>query len=274
MGVCVGQAREQLLRLRFRHRDGAAAELLDHRISSSCSRAGSAPRRSRLRDPVRDRRGGSSQTDVDLNDLRYALRFLWGHKAFSATAVLTLAIGLGANTALFGFLNAVLRPLPLPAAERLVAIVAEPKGDDTGGFQFSFSTEQMEDLQKRAEPFSDVVGFMARVGGFSANGQAAQFWFGAVSENYFSGLGVRPAAGVLFSQRSGSPVHLVLGHSFWKRQFGGDPAVVGTTARVNGGAAVIVGVVEPAFRGTMTGVEMDGYIVVNDYGFITPEVNK
>ena len=209
-----------------------------------------------------------------MSDLRYALRFLWAHKAFSATAVLTLGLGLGANTALYGLLNAVLRPLPLPAADRLVAIVAEPKGDDTGGFQFSFSTEQMEDFQQRADVFSDVVGSMARIGGFTANGQAAQFWFAVVSENYFTGLGVRPAAGSLLTSRSGSPVHLVLGHSFWTKHFGGDSGVIGMSARVNGGAAVIVGVVEPSFRGTMTGVEMDGYIVVNDYGFLSPDVNK
>src|SRR4029079_18877716 len=96
-----------------------------------------------------------------VQDLRYALRFLWLHKAFAATAILTLAIGLGANTALYGLLNATFRPLDLPDPDRLVAIVAEPKGDETGGFQFAFSTEQMKDLQERAEAFSDVVGFVA-----------------------------------------------------------------------------------------------------------------
>jgi hypothetical protein len=82
-----------------------------------------------------------------MSDLRYAIRFLWAHKAFTATAVLTLAIGLGANTALKGLINAVLRPLPLPHPEQIVAIAAEAKGDETGGFQFHFSTEQLEDFQ-------------------------------------------------------------------------------------------------------------------------------
>jgi predicted permease len=207
-------------------------------------------------------------------DLRYAIRFLWTHKAFTATAVLTLAIGLGANTALYGILNSVLRPLALPDADRLVVIAAEPKGDETGGFQYSFSTEQMKDFQDHPGPFSEVVGFMPRMGGFVDNGRASQFWFAAVSGNYFSGLGVRATAGTLFTDRSGSPVHVVLGHSFWMKHFGGDPGVIGRSVRVEGSPAVISGVVQESFRGTLMGVEMDGYIDVDDYGVLSPDVNR
>ena len=207
-------------------------------------------------------------------DLRYAARYLWTHKAFTVAAVLTLAIGLGANTALYGLLNSTLRPLALPNADRLVTIAAEPEGDETGGFQFAFSIEQMKDFQTRAGPFSDVVGFMPRMGGLVANGKASQFWFAAVSENYFSGLGVRPAAGTLFTAKSGSPVHVVLGHSFWVKHFGGDPNVIGTPVRVGGSPAVITGVVQEAFRGTLIGVEMDGYIAIDDYGVLSPDASR
>jgi len=209
-----------------------------------------------------------------VTDLRYAIRFLWSHKAFTAAAVLTLAIGLGANTALYGMLNATLRPLTLPHPEQIVAIAAEPKGDETGGFQFAFSIEQLKDLQERAGPFSDVVGTMPRIGGVVIAGTASQFWFAAVSHNYFGGLGVQPAAGRLFADKSGSPVHVVLGHSFWMKHFGGDPNVIGTAIRVDGTPAVITGVVERSFRGTLTGVEMDGYVDVEDYGVLNPEVNR
>ena len=209
-----------------------------------------------------------------MSDLRYAIRFLWTHKAFTAAAVLTLSIGLGANTALYGMLNATLRPLPLPHPEQLVAVAAEPKGDETGGFQFAFSTEQLKDLQERAEPFSDVVGFMPRVGGLAIDGKAAQFWFVAVSGNYFRGLGVRPAAGTLFSRDSGSPVHVVLGHSFWMKNFGGDPNVIGMSVRMDGSPAIITGVVERSFRGTVTGVELDGYIAIEDYGVLNPDATR
>src|SRR5207302_4827338 len=100
-----------------------------------------------------------------MHDVRYAIRFLWTHKSFTATGVLTLAIGLGANTALYGLLNAALRPLPVPHAEQLVSLAAETKEDNTGGFQYTFSIETMRDFQERAEPFSTVFGHMPRVGG-------------------------------------------------------------------------------------------------------------
>ena len=209
-----------------------------------------------------------------MRDLRYAIRYLWIHKAFTAAAVLTLAIGLGANTALYGLLNSTLRPLSLPNPEQIVTIGAEPKGDETGGFQFAFSTEQLKDFQQRAEPFSDVVGMMPRIGGLVAGGRASQFWFAAVSHNYFSGLGVRPAAGALFTRDSGSPVHVVLGHSYWMKHFGGDPTVIGTPIRVDGSPAVVTGVVEESFRGTLMGVEMDGYVAIDDYGVLNPDVTR
>src|SRR3954471_17586074 len=111
-------------------------------------------------------------TDRDYNshvhDLRHAVRYLWTHKSFTLTAVLTLAIGLGANTALFGLLNSALRPLPVPDAEQIVAIAADVKGDESGGFQYAFSIDQMEDFQRRATTtWSDVFGAMPRVGGMS-----------------------------------------------------------------------------------------------------------
>jgi predicted permease len=209
-----------------------------------------------------------------MRDLRFAVRFLWLHKSFTAAAVLTLAIGLGANTALYGLLNAAMRPLALPNAERIVTIAAEARSDETGGFQFTFSTDQLEDLQKRADSFSDVFGFMARIGGLVADGRAAQFWFSVVSDNYFTGLGVKPAAGTLFTGRSGSPVHVVLGHGYWMKHFGGDPNVIGRSISVDGSPAIITGVVEPSFRGTLLGVEMDGYVALDDYGVLAPDVNR
>jgi putative ABC transport system permease protein len=209
-----------------------------------------------------------------VQDLRYACRFLWLHKSFAATAVLTLAIGLGANTALYGLLNSVTRPLALPHAEEIVTIAAETKNDETGGFMYSFSTEQLKDFQERATPFSHVVGFLARIGGLTAGAKSSQFWFAAVSENYFTGLGVTPAAGRLFTSRSGSPVHVVLGHSYWMKRFGGDPNVIGMSVLVEGAPAVITGVVQASFTGTLMGVEMDGYVTIEDYGLLAPDAQR
>ena len=204
-----------------------------------------------------------------MRDLRHAIRFLWLNKAFSATAILTLAIGLGANTALFGLLNTTEKPLKVPHPEQIVAIASEVKADETGGFQYAFSNEGLKDLQQRADSFSDVMGIAIRVGGLSTDGHVSQFWFATVSNNYFSGLGVTPALGTLISDGSGSPVHIVLGHSFWKKTFGGDPNVIGKQVRVEGEPALIVGVVPETFQGTLMAIEMDGYLSIDDFGLVT-----
>jgi len=208
-----------------------------------------------------------------VHDLRYAVRYLWTHKSFTVTAVLTLAIGLGANTALYGLLNAALRPLPVPDPQQIVCLAAETKDDNTGGFQYSFSIEQMKDIQQ-AEPFSSVFGQLLRIGGLSVDGRASQFWFAAVSNNYFSSLGVTAAQGTLFSEPSGSPVHVVLGHTFWVKRFGADPAVVGKVVRVDGSPALVTGVVAKSFQGTLMGIELDGYVTLDDYGVLAPDVQR
>src|SRR5690349_12036901 len=209
-----------------------------------------------------------------MRDLRYAVRFLWTHPSFTAASVLTLAIGLGANTALYGLLNAALRPLPVPHPEQLVSVTAEPKDDNTGGFHYSFSLETLKDFQERAEPFSTVFGHMLRIGGMSVDGRATQFWFDVVSDNYFTALGVAAEHGTLFTGPSGSPVHVVLGHAFWLKTFGGAADVIGKAVLVNGVPAVVTGVVARSFRGTQVGIELDGYVTVDDYGVLSPDVKR
>jgi len=209
-----------------------------------------------------------------MTNLRHTIRFLVTHKSFTAAAVFTLAIGLGANTALFGLINVALRPLDVPHPEQLVSIAADTRGDDTGGFQYTFSLESLYDLQRRVTSLSHVFGVMPRVGGFSSEGRASQFFFAAVSDNYFPAMAIEPQLGSLFTGKSGSPAAVVLGHGFWIKQFGGDPSVVGRRVRVNGQPAVVTGVVPEGFRGTYLAVELDGYVSVEDLGVIDPDVNR
>jgi len=209
-----------------------------------------------------------------MTNLRHTLRFLATHKSFTAAAVFTLAIGLGANTALFGLVNLVVRPLEIPHPEQLVSIAAETRGDDSGGFQYTFSLEALHDLQRRVTSFSHVFGVMPRIGGLSSEGKAAQFFFVAVSDNYFPAMGIDPQLGSLISRKSGSPAAIVLGHTFWMKHFGGDPAVIGRRVRVNGQPAVVTGVVPEGFRGTYLALELDGYMSVEDLGVIDPDVNR
>ena len=208
-----------------------------------------------------------------MHELRHAIRALWAQKMFTASAVVTLAVGLGANAALYGLLSAALRPLPVPAAGQIVSIAAEARNDQSGGFQYAMSLEAMKDLQERTRSFTDVAGFLPRVGGLATGGKAYPFFFCAVSDNYFSALQVSPRLGALFSSKSGSPVAVVLGHGFWLRHFRGDPNVVGTPVRIDGRAAVVTGVVPASFRGTLMALDIDGYIDVEDLGQISPDVN-
>jgi predicted permease len=206
-----------------------------------------------------------------LNDLRHAARFLWAHKSFTLTAVLTLAIGLGANTALYGLLNSVTRPLPVPEGDRIVTIASDVKGDESGGFQYTFSIEQMKDFQRRSTAtFSDVFAAFPRVGGMSVDDRAAQFFYASVSDNYFEALRLKPLWGALFNKASGSPASIVLGHAFWMRHFGGDPKAIGKSVLVTGRPAIITGVVPPTFKGTFLGLELDGYLAFDDYGVVDP----
>ena len=115
---------------------------------------------------------------------------------------------------------------------------------------------------------------MLRIGGLATAGRPSQFWYGAVSNNYFTGLGVTPALGSFFTEPSGSPVHVVLGHTFWMKTFGGDPNVIGRAVRIDGGPAVVIGVVPASFRGTLFGIEIDGYITLDDYGVLSPDSRR
>ena len=208
-----------------------------------------------------------------MRDLRYAVRSLWRHKSFAAAAIVTLAVGLGANTALFGLVSAALRPLPVPNANQIVTIAAETKDDESGGFQYAFSIDAMKDFQERATSFSDVFAAYPRIGGLSAEGKPLQFFFAAVSDNYFTALQISPQAGRFFTTHSGSPAAVVLGYSFWMAHFHGDPGVIGRAIRIDGHPAVVTGVVPKSFRGTFLGLEVDGYLAVDDLGTLDPSVN-
>lgn len=96
-------------------------------------------------------------------DLRYAIRALRQSPGFTVTATLTLALGIGANTAIFGLINGIGRPLPVPDADRIVVLAARMAGDDSG-LRYRFSFPALEDFRRQGTPFSDVFGFDLRIG--------------------------------------------------------------------------------------------------------------
>src|SRR5580704_16854780 len=214
------------------------------------------------KEAYRDRRG-LPMLETFLQDLRFAARMLRKNLGVTAIVVVTLALGVGANTAIFGLVNGLLlQSLPVPAAEQIVALVIKSGDSSLGALGFSYP--QFVDFREQTAPVCEVFGSATgwRVN-FTAEGHSYTLTIGGVSSNYFSALGVKPAFGRLVlpgeGEHPGEPAILVLSHSFWQRRFGGDPRVIGKQVRLDGHAATIVGVVEKEFRGQFTVFEMDAY---------------
>jgi macrolide transport system ATP-binding/permease protein len=201
-----------------------------------------------------------------VRDVWFSLRQLVRAPAFATTAIVTLALGTGANTATFGLLNDLLRPLPVPHADRIVVIAAGSPSDETG-LRYRYSFPALVDYRQESGVFSDVFGFDTRIGGLTIHGTTSQFTFHAVTGNFFSGLGVTPAAGRLLApgegEQAGSDHVIVLGYDFWRARLGGDPHAVGSTVRLDGQPARIVGVTAEGFHGLFAGLDVDGYVPLN-----------
>jgi predicted permease len=214
------------------------------------------------KEAFRDRRG-LPVLETFLQDLRFAARMLRKNPGVTTVVVLTLALGVGANTAVFGLVNGLLlQRLPVPAAEQIAALVIQSGDSSLGALGFSYP--QFVEFREQAAPICEVFGSATawRLN-FTAEGHSDTLTVGGVSSNYFSALGVKPALGRLVlpgeGEHPGEPAILVLSYSFWQRRFGGDPLVIGKQARVDGKPAMIVGVMEKEFRGQFTVFEMDAY---------------
>jgi macrolide transport system ATP-binding/permease protein len=197
------------------------------------------------------------------DDLGYALRQYAREPGVTVVLLLTMALGIGANVGVFSILNGLLRPLPVRSPEQLVVIAADTKGDETG-LRFRFSYAALEDFRNQADKFSEVFAYSPRLGGFTFGEKTTQFMYSAVTGNYFSALGVKPAAGRLLApgegENEGAPRVVVLGHSFWQRRFGADPNIVGQQVRIDGRSAIVIGVTSKDFRGVYEGLDMEGYV--------------
>jgi predicted permease len=199
-------------------------------------------------------------------DVRFALRMLAKAPMLTAIVVLTLALGIGANTAIFGIVNGfLLRPLPVKSPEQIMVLAGKQQGDTVGIYYLSHP--ELVDLRKQADVFSDVFASALTIGGLSTADKPSQFVFSYVTGDYFSALGVQPAAGRLFLPSQGEAgrkdPYLVLGYSYWQKKFGGDPGIVGKQVLVNGQDATIIGVAQKGFEGTAFAIDQDGYMPLN-----------
>ena len=195
-------------------------------------------------------------------DLRFAVRQIRRSPGFASSAVLTLALGIGANTGIFSLQNGYLRPLPVPDPDRVVVLAARLPGDDTG-FRYRFSYPAFKDYRQQVGQFADLLGFDARIGGLSADGKTTQFVYEIVTGSFFSTLRLAPLAGRFFEEGEGEFIGtestLVLGHDFWRKRFGGDPNVVGRTVRLDGVPTRVIGIAPAGFHGLNQGVDIEGY---------------
>jgi putative ABC transport system permease protein len=185
-----------------------------------------------------------------LHDLRYALRGLARTPGFTAAAVLTLALGIGANSAIFALVDAaLLRPLPFPGADRLVMLWDSSERSPRG----RVAPANLLDWDERNTTFTGMAGFRPNVGGMvmsGADGTAETVPRQWVTAELFDVLGVRPVAGRTFLPADAAARRdaVVLSESFWRARFNADPAVVGSDLRLDGQPYTVVGVVPKEFQ--------------------------
>jgi putative ABC transport system permease protein len=184
-----------------------------------------------------------------LTDLRYGIRMLRRNPGFTVVAVLTLALGIGANTAIFSVVNGViLRPLPYPRPNEMVQLTAMWRD---GGVVDSFTVPEFEFYRDHASAFQAMAGFRGGPG-LEIKRSGASEWIKSlrVTDGFFKALGVSPALGrgiVRDETRLGTPQAAVLSDSLWRQAFGADPALIGRQVGMGEDTYTVVGVMPPGF---------------------------
>ncbi|HTZ90317.1 MAG TPA: ABC transporter permease [Alloacidobacterium sp.] len=219
-------------------------------------------------------------------NLRYALRKLKKSPGFTVTALLTLALGIGASTAIFTlFDQALLQSLPVKNPKELVLLrfsgdntghVREEGGDHEGAHPY-FSYPMYRDLRDKTSVFDGLIATGVGSAGVSWHNSAEAVPAEIVSGNYFDVLGVRPAVGRLFASSDetapGANPVAVLSFDYWKRRFGEDPSIVGQTIALNGTPFTVVGVAAPGFESVVWGNRPRVFIPMTMQKAIAPDID-
>jgi putative ABC transport system permease protein len=195
---------------------------------------------------------GASRTDIPgglLRDVRFGIRMLVKNKGFTLVAVVTLALGIGANTAIFSVVNALLlRPLPYLQPEQLVKVFRTQPDPAKGMLPSIWSYPRLEMLRDLNQSFTEVAGFNQSPYNLTGTDGPEQLQMELVSDGYFPLLGVNPIVGRSFTKDDAGEVAL-LGYDLWQRRYGSNSQVVGKTIELDKQAFTIVGVLPPGFRG-------------------------
>ena len=202
-----------------------------------------------LKEEIRDGRAGAA-IDSTLLDIRYALRGLAKAPAFTAVIVLTLALGIGANSAIFSVVHALLlAPLPYRDADRLVFVWSDMTS--AGYPRAPLSGPELADLRARSTTMAGFGAVWANTTALTGEGEPEQLRVGFVTDDFFDVLGAAPALGRTFLPEDGAPgarPTILLGWPLFERRFGADPAIVGRQILVNDRPATVVGVMPKSFR--------------------------
>ena len=242
-----------------------------------------------VKDDVRDR-WLARFVEVAAQDIRYGVRNLRRNTGFALVIIVTMALGIGANTAIFSVVNGVLlRPLPYKDGDKLV-VLHQGQGDPVAN-DFGFSPTEMNDY-RQARSLSDVVEFHNMFFNLLGRAEPERLSTGVVSANYFDVIGVKPLHGRTFvaaDDAPGAPAVLVLSNKYWERSFGGDPSVVGQTFRMNDKPHTVIGVMPRVpqypldvdvympssacpFRSSQRAIETRNFRLLTAFARVRPEV--
>jgi putative ABC transport system permease protein len=215
---------------------GRARALSAHRFGSTAQVA----------DECRDS-WGLRALDSCVQDLRFALRTLRKHPGYTAVVLLTLTLGIGANTAIFSVVYSVLmRPLPYTNGDRLVEV--RQQAPKIGVANAGVSVKEIEDYRAQTPALDAIVEYHQMSFNLLGRGEASRVTTGVVSTNFFDVLGVKPMLGRDFradDDSKNAPAVLILSHGYWKNNLGGDPNIVGATFEMNDRVHTVVGVLPP-----------------------------
>ena len=195
--------------------------------------------------------------DILIGDIRYALRSLKAAPAFASVAILSLALGIGANTAIFSIIDAlILKSLPVSHPEQLMAVVRNEKGTVV-------TNPLWEAIRDRQDVFSGAFAYGSTDFNLTSGGEARRIDASWVSGDYFATLGVQPAAGRLIAKADdyrGCPGVAVLSEGFWESRYSGDPGVIGKTISLDDHPFEIIGVADGRFFGVSVGRRPQAFV--------------
>ncbi len=186
-----------------------------------------------------------------MNDLKFAIRQLAKNPGFTAVAAVTLGLGLGANTAIFSVVNAVLlKPLPYRDPDRLMLIWTDNPAYNLGIHELPPSQRDLIDWRAQARSFDQIAAVSSETTDLNREADSTRIGAVKVTANFFSTLGIQPEHGRTFTadeEQPGKDKVVVLSHALWQREFGGNPNLVGTTISLNNERRLVVGIMPPGF---------------------------